>query len=92
MLKRSWTPDSFNKSRHMTGEDSVAVVNDGDGEAMQVHNVVEERAGDQCRLYGWLRAIKWVYLKKRLTTVRMTDDSLTLGSPSMKSIEISAQT
>jgi hypothetical protein len=32
------------------------------------------------------------YFEKRSTTVRMTDFPLTLGSPSMKSIEMSAHT
>jgi hypothetical protein len=36
--------------------------------------------------------MKWVYLENRSTTVRMTDLPPTLGSPSMKSIEMSAQT
>jgi hypothetical protein len=36
--------------------------------------------------------MKWAYLEKRSTTVKMTDFPATLGSPSMKSIEISAHT
>ena len=36
--------------------------------------------------------MKWAYLEKRSTTVRMTDLPPTLGSPSMKSIEMSAHT
>jgi len=36
--------------------------------------------------------MKCAYLEKRSTTVKMTDFPPTLGSPSMKSIEISAHT
>ena len=43
-------------------------------------------------VYGWPSAMKCAYLEKRSTTVRMTDLPPTLGSPSMKSIEISAHT
>ena len=43
-------------------------------------------------VYGWPRAMKCAYLEKRSTTVRMTDFPCTLGSPSMKSMEMSAHT
>jgi hypothetical protein len=35
---------------------------------------------------------KWAYLEKRSTTVRITDLSCTLGSPTMKSMEMLDQT
>jgi hypothetical protein len=43
-------------------------------------------------VYGCPNGMKWAYLEKRSTTVRMTDFPWTLGSPSMKSIEMSAHT
>jgi hypothetical protein len=42
--------------------------------------------------YGWVSGMKWQYLLKRFTTVRMTDLSRTRGSASTKSMPMSAQT
>jgi hypothetical protein len=43
-------------------------------------------------VYGCPKAMKCAYLENRTTTVRITDFPCTLGSLSMKSIEISAHT
>ena len=40
-------------------------------------------------VYGWLRAKKWLYLESRSTTTKITVFPPDLGSPSIKSIEIS---
>jgi hypothetical protein len=42
--------------------------------------------------YGWASGMKWQYLLKRSTTVRMTDLPRTRGSASTKSRPMSAQT
>lgn len=42
--------------------------------------------------YGWASGMKWQYLLKRSTTVRMTDLPRTRGSASTKSMPMSAQT
>jgi len=38
-------------------------------------------------VYGWPRAMKYIYLEKRSMMVRMTDFPWTMGRPSMKSIK-----
>jgi hypothetical protein len=43
-------------------------------------------------VYWWLKGMKCVYFKKRSTTVRINERPWTLGIPSMKSMEMSAQT
>jgi hypothetical protein len=43
-------------------------------------------------MYGWSSAMKCTYMEKRSTTVRIKGLPPTLGSPSMKSMEMSAHT
>jgi len=42
--------------------------------------------------YGWLRGMKWAYLEKWSTMVRVTDLPATFRRPSTKSIAISLHT
>lgn len=46
----------------------------------------------EAAMYGWPSGMKWLYLENMSTTVRMTLLPLNLGIPSMKSIDMSAQT
>ncbi|WVZ57692.1 LOW QUALITY PROTEIN: hypothetical protein U9M48_008045 [Paspalum notatum var. saurae] len=91
VLMRSLTPDILNRS-HQT-----ALVNTGS-------RSLTMDAGRPWRRTIWLKnalaggrsgcpkAMKWAYLEKRFKTVRMTDLPYPRGSPSMKSMDMSAQT
>ena len=43
-------------------------------------------------MWGWPTAMKWPYFENQSTTVSTTDLPPTFGKPSMKSIDMSAQT
>jgi len=76
----------------MAGEDWVPITDDQHWEAVEVYNAIKECPGDRDGGVGVASAMKYAYLEKRLTTVKLTDFPPTLGSPSIKSIEISAHT
>jgi hypothetical protein len=72
-------------------EHGIPVADDGDRKPVQADHLDEERLGDGRCNVGVTEAMKWSYLEKRSTTMRMTDLSCTLGSPSMKSMAMFAQ-
>jgi hypothetical protein len=93
VLMRSVMPASLKRSCHTlpvnTGSRSLTIdVGNPCNRTMPSKKV---RVTDAA-VYGCSRGMKWAYLENRSTTVRMTDLPPTLGSPSMKSIEMSAQT
>jgi hypothetical protein len=76
----------------MAGKHGVPITDGGRRKPVKPDDAIEESVGDGRVRVGWPRAMKCAYLEKRSTTVRMTNLSPTFGSPSMKSIEISAHT
>jgi hypothetical protein len=93
VLMQRVTPAIRNKSRHAlpvkTGSRSMTIE---DGNPCSRTTPSKKARATEAAVYGWLSAMKWAYYEKRSMTVRMTDFPLTLGSPSMKSIEMSAHT
>ena len=65
----------------MAGEDWVLITDDQHWEAVEVYNAIKESPGDRDGGVGVASAMKYAYLEKRLTTVKLTDFSANLGQP-----------
>ena len=93
----SWTHIQFGSSEEkefspkMTCESCVVVWDNGRRDSMKTEYLVMKICVTEEAVYGFLRAQKWLYWESWSTTTKITVFCPDLGSPSMKSIEISVQ-